>query len=156
MRALVAEGDGWTRRTVRWLLEDDGFIVDSVHNDADLITLAARADVVVVDIGMLGSGDVTALEELHAARLDTPVVAFSSAIWPELRVAAEMLGATSFVPAKPTHPSYEARSAWPCRAGGEPCRVRALTAQGITARVRRPQRNRRPNSDHFVAITQCP
>jgi len=56
MRALVAEGDGRTRRTVRWLLEDDGFIVDSLRNDEDLIPLAARVDVVVVDIGMLGSG----------------------------------------------------------------------------------------------------
>ena len=40
----------------------------------------------------------TALEELHAAQVNTPVVAFSSAGWPELRVAAEMLSATSFVP----------------------------------------------------------
>ena len=39
-----------------WERRDDGFIVDSLRNDEDLIPLAARVDVVVVDIGMLGSG----------------------------------------------------------------------------------------------------
>ena len=98
MRALVAEGDNRARWVLRWLLEDDGFAVDSLADDAGLVSAAEQVDVVVVDIGMLGSGDLTALEELHAAQVHTPVVAFSSTVQPELRVAAEMLGATSYVP----------------------------------------------------------
>ena len=98
VKALVAEGDSRSRRAVRWMLEDDGFIVDAVGDDTNLLALAKSVDVVVVDIGMPGSIGMTALEEQHAAQVHIPVVAFSSTSQPYLRLAAEMLGATAFVP----------------------------------------------------------
>jgi CheY-like chemotaxis protein len=97
VKALVAEGDSRARRALRWLLEDDGLVVEAVGDDTYLVRLAEQADVVVVDMGMHGSGDLTVLEQLHSAGVRTPVVAYSPTAQPGLRVAAEMLGARAFV-----------------------------------------------------------
>jgi DNA-binding NarL/FixJ family response regulator len=80
------------------MLEDHGFSVDAIGDDTNLVSLADSVDVVVVDIGMPGSIGMTALEELHAAQVHTPVVAFSTTSQPYLRLAAEMLGVSAFVP----------------------------------------------------------
>lgn len=91
------EDDRRVAQLVRWLLEDAGMTVEEARDDRDVAALASSADVVIVDIAMAGCGGLSALEQMHAEGVTTPVVVFSAYAQPYLRGAAAMLGAVDFV-----------------------------------------------------------
>jgi DNA-binding NarL/FixJ family response regulator len=96
VRVLLVEDDVRTRRSVRWVLEAAGLVVE-VPDHVPLADAAGGYDVIVLDVTAAGRGELTALEELAMAGTSTPRVVFSVHAQPYLRSVAAALGAAAFL-----------------------------------------------------------
>lgn len=104
MRVLLVDDDVELTELLRDYLEREGFMVDAVHDGAAGVAaaLAARHDIVVLDVMMPGISGIEALARIRA-KSSMPVIMLTARGDDGDRIAGLELGADDYVP-KPCTP----------------------------------------------------
>ena len=100
MHVLVVEDEKKTAAFIRKALEAEGFAVDVIHNGDEVTPLVSTTsfDAIVMDI-MLPKGDgISALRQLRARKITTPVLLLSARGEVDERVEGLNAGADDYLP----------------------------------------------------------
>src|SRR4051812_13765435 len=97
-KCLIVDDEQNIRLTLRGVLEDEQFIVETANDGASGLTKVRsfRPDVVLLDIWMEGDDGLTVLEKIKRFDADLPVVMMSGHGTVETAVKAIKLGAFDF------------------------------------------------------------
>lgn len=99
MRLLIAEDEAELARAIQVILENEGYIVDSVHDGKDAYEYAALAeyDGVILDIMMPKLSGMEVLEKLRSEGNQTPILLLTAKSAIEDRIDGLDLGADDYL-----------------------------------------------------------
>ncbi|WP_412062986.1 sigma-54-dependent transcriptional regulator [Rubrivirga sp. IMCC45206] len=98
---LIADDEPAIRRTLREILEFEGYTVDVAVDGDEAVAKAPAADLVLLDIKMPKRDGMEVLQALHDAEVGVPVVMISGHGTVETAVEATQLGAVDFLEKPP-------------------------------------------------------
>lgn len=120
MRVLVIEDEKKTASFIRRALQEEGFVVDALHNGEEGLVgaLTTAYDAIVLDIMLPGRDGLSVLRELRSKLNQTPVLLLSARGQVDERIDGLNAGADDYLPK-------------PFVLGELAARVRALTRRSI-------------------------